>query len=301
MQAATQHISFDGDVPATLKASQLREWGKSQLKEVGIENAALDARLLLQHVLGVSYETLLSDDIAVSDGAITLYDALLQRRIKREPVAKIIGRKAFWKQEFRVNAATLDPRPDSETLIEAVLHHLPEKTRPFRILDLGTGTGCLLLSLLEEYKQAQGLGVDISEQALGVARANASALNLDGRAVFRVSNWFEQVGGMFDVIVCNPPYIPEKDADALMPEVRKYDPFVALFAGVDGMEGYRTLLPHMVRHMEPDGLLVMELGAGQCEAVKLLAEKHGLQVVDTRADLSGIARALVCKPARAEI
>ncbi len=282
----------DGEVPAYLRASQLIEWGMRRLQEAGIESAALDARLLAQHALGVGREALLRDDMEASDSAVTLYDALVMRRAKREPVAKITGRRAFWKDEFAVNAATLDPRSDSETLIEAALECMSTVTIE-RILDLGTGTGCLLLSLLGEWPQARGLGVDISEQALKVAQENARQTGRDDRAEFRISDWCASVEGVFDLIVSNPPYIAEAEADALMPEVRKYDPFIALFGGEDGLEAYRALLPQAAQQLRPGGYLLLELGAGQAESVAALAEKAGFTNIGTRADLGGVARVLI--------
>lgn len=283
----------DGEVPASLHASQLLEWGVKRLQEAGMETALLDARLLMQHALGLSREDLLREDIAVTDSGVTLYDALIARRMKYEPVAKIIGKRGFWKHEFLVNASTLDPRPDSETLVQAVLFH---RTQPMRrVLDLGTGTGCLLLSLLHEYPEAQGVGVDISEQALALARENARILGLESRVNFRISDWCAQVDGAFDVIVCNPPYIAECEADALMPEVRKYDPFIALFGGRDGLDAYRALLPQVVRHLAADGIAVLELGAGLADAVAQLAAEAGLKEVARCPDLAGITRALVCR------
>lgn len=290
----------DGDVSATLTASQLLEWGTRRLEEAKAEteSAALDARLLVQHVLGCTREALLKADMVVSDSAVTLYDALIARRAKREPVAKIIGKRAFWKQEFLVSAATLDPRPDSETLIEAALRHKPVAEGTVRsLLDLGTGTGCLLLSLLGEYGQAQGLGVDISDQALAVAVENAKALGLADRTEFCASNWCEGVEGQFDLILCNPPYIAEADADALMPEVRKYDPSIALFGGADGLDAYRSLLPQIAQHLTRSGLLLLELGKGQAEEIAALAVSNGLDVVEQCRDLAGIPRVLVCRVA----
>lgn len=286
------HLWADGAVPATLSANQLLEWGAGRLREAGIESAALDARLLVQHVLGLRREDMLRADMAVSDSAVTLYDALIARRVNREPVAKILKRRAFWKHEFTVSAATLDPRPDSETLIEEAL----TRQRPdaaCRILDLGTGTGCLLLSLLGEFPQAQGTGVDISEQALSVAQKNARALGMEGRATFAVSDWCAQVAGQFDLIVCNPPYIAERDADTLMPEVRKHDPFIALFGGKDGLDAYRVLLPQAIKHLAPGGTLLLELGATQAVTVAALAEGAGFAVCGERHDLSGIPRVLI--------
>lgn len=285
----------DGEVPAALRASQLLEWGAKRLQEADIDSALLDARLLMQHALGLSREALLREDVAVSDSGVTLYDALIARRVKREPVAKIIGKRSFWKHEFLVGAATLDPRPDSETLVQAALFH---RTQPVqRVLDMGTGTGCLLLSLLHEYPQAQGVGVDISEQALALARENARLLGLEHRVSFQISDWCAQAEGSFDIIVCNPPYIAQRDADTLMPEVRKYDPFIALFGGEDGLDAYRSLLPQAARHLAEGGLVILELGAEQADAVAGLAAEAGLKEVARCPDLAGTMRALVCRTA----
>ncbi len=283
----------DGEVPATLRASQLLEWGVTRLREVKIESAPLDARLLMQHALGVSREALLRDDVPVSDSAVALFDALISRRVQNEPVAKILKRKAFWKHDFIVSSATLDPRPDSETLIEAALAYFPTSQPPLRLLDLGTGTGCLLLSLLAEYPQATGLGVDISEQALKVAGENARLLGVEHRTEYRLSNWCEQVSGTFDLIVCNPPYIAESDADTLAAEVRRHDPSVALFGGEDGLQAYRCVLPQAMARLMQDGIMIIEIGAGQAEAVSAIAHSAGFTLREARKDLAGITRALV--------
>ena len=217
------------------------------------------------------------------------------RRLRGEPVSKIIGLRGFWKRDFVVTKDVLDPRPDSETLIEAVLRFYPEKTIPLRFLDIGTGSGCLLTSLLDEYAHATGIGVDISPAALAVAACNTKPF---GKRIqlrtgdFTASN-FGQDWGVFDVIVSNPPYIKTNDIDLLAPDVRLYDPRVALDGGSDGLSAYRTLAACVGNLLAPGGRVFFEIGQGQGDQVVSLMEAHGFSVISRDRDLSGIERVLV--------
>ncbi len=293
MVASEAMVWTDRDVPDNLNPAQLLEWGVRRLEEAEIESAVIDARLLLEHALGVTREALLQNEVAISDSHVVLYDALIARRLQFEPVSRIIGHRDFWKHRFTVTPATLDPRPDSETVIEAVLKYVPQTDAPIGILDLGTGTGCLLLSLLGEYPQALGVGVDQSEDALKVARGNALRLEMAERAMFERSDWCSNVRGTFDVIVANPPYVAEKDRFNLMPDVRDYDPPAALFGGADGLDAYRAILPALRAHMTPSSLAFFEIGAGQEADVESLAASYGYRFVALSHDLAGIGRVVV--------
>jgi release factor glutamine methyltransferase len=271
-----------------------------QLDEAGVESAHLDARLLLARVLGVGREYLtMHADAYLSDGELMAYDALVERRAAREPMAQILGEREFWSLNFRVTADTLDPRPDSESVIEAVLSYVPNKQARLLIADFGVGTGCLLLSLLSEYPQAHGLGVDISQAALEVAEKNAVSLGLASRTHFHHANWGEGVHGRYDVIVSNPPYIRESDMDGLAPEVVDYEPRTALVAGKDGLDAYRAQMADIKRLLAPSGIAVLEFGKGQAEEVVAIAESHGLCRLETREDLAGIERCVVLAHAHA--
>lgn len=265
------------------------------LEAVGIASAALDARLLLAHAIGCTPEALLSG-IPVAADAEQLFHTLIARRSAREPLAKILGYRDFWKDRFHVTSDTLDPRPETETVIESILALRAQRSAITSILDLGTGTACLLLSLLREFPEATGLGVDLSESALRVADINAQSLKLENRVRFQRSDWLAAVEGCYDIIVSNPPYIAAGDRARLMPEVREHDPALALFAGADGLDAYRTLLPRVGAYLAPKGLLALELGAGQAAAVQALGEAAGLSHRGTVNDLAGIPRVILFQP-----
>lgn len=276
----------------TQTLQQILNKAQKCLGDADIDSARLDARLLLQHVLEKSHEQLLLhiDDIIDKDAAMQ-YDKLISRRLQSEPVAKIIGRKPFWNSEFITNEHTLDPRPDSEALIELVLEHCTERSQPYRIIDFGTGTGCLLISLLQEYPNATGVAVDISQEAIEVAERNIALHNLRERASTLHSHWGEQVSGEFDIIISNPPYIPESDQESLSKDVSGYDPHGALFAG-DGYDAYRALAACTAELLAPKGALFYEIGQGQEDRVESIMAQHDWILSDQKADLAGIIRAL---------
>jgi release factor glutamine methyltransferase len=267
--------------------------GAAVLRAAGIDNPRLEARLLLAHALGLPVAALLRDPHASADPAG--YDALLTRRAAHEPLAYIIGRREFWSLDFAVSPATLIPRPESETLIEAALAAFAHRTPPRRILDLGTGTGCLLLSALHEFPGAFGIGVDRSPDAARLAAANAAALGLAGRAAFLCADWAAPLAARFDLVLCNPPYIPTSDIDGLMQEVARHEPRGALNGGADGLTAYRQIVPCLPALLQPDGVAVLELGVDQAQAVVALAGKFGLTAI-TRPDLTGLPRAIVLQP-----
>lgn len=265
-----------------------------RLGAAGIDSAHYDARLLVSEVLGVEMRRLPSFHHAELNGAeAARLAALLERRAAREPMSHILGRRGFWTLDFEVTADTLDPRPDTETLVEAVLGMVGDRARPLRLLDLGTGTGCILLSLLSELGHATGLGIDASPGALAVARRNAVALGLDSRAEFRRGDWCEGVAESFDVIVSNPPYIPEAEIDGLEPEVARYEPRSALAGGADGLDCYRVLAPQVARRLAPGGTCAFEVGAGQAGEVAGLLAAAGLPGAAVRRDLGGIERCVI--------
>lgn len=270
------------------------EYCTSQLEEAGIENARFEARLLLCHVLDVGTQVLIGyPECEVSDQQFEQLQKLLSRRINREPMSHIMGEREFWSLNFKVTKDTLTPRPDSETLIEAVLKYFPNPNAELRVLDLGLGTGCLILATLSEYEQATGVGVDISKAALDVACENAERLDLQNRTNFRLGNWAEGIEEKFDLVLSNPPYIPQTDRDQLEPEVKDFEPASALFAGNDGLDDYQKLAKALPSLLKDDGKAVIELGIGQAESVGNLMKDEGLQVIDAPKDLGGIERCLV--------
>jgi release factor glutamine methyltransferase len=261
------------------------------LQAAGIENPRLEARLLLAHALGTTVADLLRHRDAAIDAADLV--PLLARRVAREPLALILGTREFWSLNFAVSRDTLIPRPESETVIEAAIEAYRDRP-PSLLLDLGTGTGCLLLAALSEFPSAFGVGVDRSAAAASLAQHNAIALGLAARACFICGNWADALVARFDLVLCNPPYIPTSEINGLMPEVARYEPYAALDGGSDGLAAYRHLLSAVPHLLAPDGVAVLELGAGQANSVSALALKAGL-VVEFRNDLAGIVRAIVAR------
>ena len=244
---------------------------RRRLEEAGIEGPVIDARLLLEAATGASRTDIVTDPYRpLSPAEAETLEGYLQRRIAREPVSHILGRKGFWTVELKVTRDVLTPRPDTETLVNAVLKSLPAE-QPMRILDLGVGSGAILLALLAERPLWSGVGVDISEPALEVARENAALLKLDDRAVFVHGLWAEgQPDQAFDAVVSNPPYIPTADIDDLDPEVSVHEPRLALDGGIDGLDAYRVLASQVMRVLKPGGVFALEIGHDQGHAVEAL-------------------------------
>lgn len=259
-----------------------------------VETASLDARILLEHALGYSREQLLMrvDEFLLPQQLIRFRDSV-SRRARRQPVSHLIGKREFFGMTFAVNSSVLDPRPDSEILIESILKRFRNRNEDLRILDLGTGSGCLLLTLLHAFPRAIGVGVDISQDALGVAQENAVCLGLQLRCEWRHSHWCMHVDGQFDIIISNPPYIPTSEIENLAPEVAQYEPKLALDGGEDGLSCYRAVVASLPAHLKIGGIAVLELGFGQQQAVESLALQHGLTPVAIAHDLQGIVRTLI--------
>ena len=267
--------------------------GAAVLAGAGIASAALESRLLLARALGEAADRLSLDRARTvpTEG----FAGLLARRLAHEPLALILGRREFWSLEFEVSAATLIPRPDSETLIEAALAARPGRRSITRVLDLGTGTGCLLLAALSEYPDAWGLGVDRAPAAAALARRNAARLGLADRVAILCADWAAALSGppaRFDLVLCNPPYIPSADIAGLMPDVANHEPAAALDGGADGLDCLRRVLADLPRLLAPGGLGVCEIGIGQDQAALALAAA-GFPEATLRPDLAGIPRALV--------
>lgn len=276
----------------TTVAELLRDASR-RLAAVGVDNGRLDARLLLGAVVG--RQVWPHESAPVEAEAVARFEALLARRLAREPVSRILGRRGFWTLDLLVGPDTLDPRPDTETLIEAAVAAFAERPPPRRILDLGTGTGCLLLAALSEFPDAAGLGVDRLPGAVETARENARRTGLQARAAFRETGWDDLPQDRADLILSNPPYIEDALIDRLEPEVARFDPREALAAGADGLDAYRSLFRVLPRLLEAQGIAVLELGAGQRQVVTKLAGDAGFTVSGVHSDLAGIERALVLK------
>lgn len=269
-------------------------WATAHLGEAGIERPQAEARILIEAASGRSR----SQIVAFPEHPLTVpqrvtFDAMVVRRCAREPISRILGTREFWSLRFAVGPGTLDPRPDSETLVAAVLERIADRDAALSLLDLGTGTGCLLLALLSELPRARGVGIDISQAALDTATANAEDLGLGARVEFRAGDWVRGISAQFDVIVSNPPYIESAEIDSLEPEVRQFDPRAALDGGPDGLAAYRALLPQAAQRLKPQGLLALEIGAGQTSAVQALAAEAGLRALGVARDLASIERCLL--------
>lgn len=265
-----------------------------RLTETGLEDSVREARLLLAAVLKISAIDLACDTATIlSANEEELFQNWLSRRAAHEPLSRLQGTREFWSLSFHLNEATLDPRADSETLIEMVLAIYPDKMQPLKILDIGTGTGCLLLALLSEYTQAQGVGVDKSARALEAARANAAAHKLDTRATFIETSWCAGLTEAFDIIISNPPYIPSAVVESLDANVKEYDPRLALDGGVDGLGAYRAIIPEAYVLLNTDGTLAFEVGSEQAVDVLALLTNNGFQNASSRRDLGGHTRAVM--------
>jgi len=268
------------------------------LARAGVDSPRRDAEILLCHVLGEGRTALvMRASQTMTPAQAAAYRALVARRAAREPVSRLVGTRGFWRHEFTISPDVLDPRPDSECLIEAVLSALAgRRGEALRVLDLGVGSGCLLLSLLSEWPCARGVGVDISPPALAVARANAARLGLAGRAHFVAGDWFAALSpaARFDVIISNPPYIAAGTIAGLAPEVARHEPRPALDGGDDGLAAYRVLAPDLGCWLAAGGLAALEVGAGQAAAVSVLLARHGARI-DCFRDLGDVERCLVAR------
>ncbi len=283
--------------PATVGAgkaptvAQARRVLAARLVEGGSESAALDARLLMEGVVGERDPDPFGQ--LAADAEIRI-EAFASRRLAGEPVWRILGEREFWGLPFRLSAATLEPRPDSETLVEAVLDHLAgRRQEPLAVLDLGTGTGCLLIAVLSEYPTATGLGIDLSPEACETARRNATINGMSGRVAFQQGSWTAGLNRRFDLILSNPPYIRTGDIEALAISVRDHDPRLALDGGDDGLGPYRIFAKTLPDVLAPDGVVVLEIGAGQEADVTALMRDGGFVWRGSRRDLGGHPRALI--------
>ena len=265
-----------------------------RFREAGLDTPDLDARLIVGHVLGLDHAGLTRESERVlGQRALAAIDALAARRLAGEPVARILGVKEFWGLPFAVTPAVLVPRPETETVVETALARLDAagmRERPLRIADLGTGSGAILLALLHELPQAFGIGTDCSVAAIETARANARRLGLAERAAVVACDFGAALRGGFDLVVTNPPYVASAEIATLAREVRDFDPMAALDGGADGLAAYRTIVADAGRLLAPGAFLVMEVGAGQSDAVSVLAGAAGLTAVATATDLAGIPR-----------
>jgi len=268
----------------------------AQLRSAQVDEAELDARILLGAALGLDLTGLIAQTARLlTEAEASRLAQHAQRRIAGEPVARILGTREFWGLPFRLSEATLVPRPDTETVVELALEILRQRelSQPPRIADIGTGSGAILLALLHDIPGAFGVGTDLSLNALETARDNAAALGLADRSAFVACSYLAALGGPFDLVVSNPPYIPSAEIRTLSVEVREHDPHLALDGGNDGYDAYRALIPQAAERLAPGGALIVEAGQGQARNIETLMTAAAL-VVDRppKADLAGIPRAV---------
>lgn len=290
-RAKESNLSFAGLSRGDALA-KLRE----ALQRAGLDTPALEARILVTQALAIDPVALVTGPEAVVEaaGGARLAE-FAARRLAREPVARILGEREFWGLPFGLSPATLVPRPDTETVVRAALAWAAQRSAALRILDLGTGTGCLLVALLYERPDASGLGVDLAPDALRMARRNAERNGVASRAAFVASDWGAAIEGRFDLIVSNPPYVASGDIAGLAPEVRAHDPSLALDGGKDGLSAYRTIFSEASRLLALGGTLVVEFGMGQEEGLRAAARAGGLAVASVEADLEGRPRAALLR------
>ena len=264
-----------------------------RLRDAGVESPRSEARLLLAYAMGVTQEDIISGAVAPDRAALGRFEEALARRSGREPFAYIVGRREFFSRDFTVGTGVLIPRPESEILVEEALRRFPQRDENLRVLDLGTGTGCLLLAFLAERPQATGLGIDVSEAALAWAQRNGERLGLAGRVQFLCGDWGQALTARFDVIFVNPPYVKTDDIATLAPEVADHEPASALDGGEDGLDAYRRIAPKLADLLSVKGYAFVEIGKGQAEAVSSVCKKWNLSIDGTLTDFARINRCLV--------
>ena len=268
---------------------------RAKFAAAGLADAAIEARLLLGGLLGLSNtEMFVGTDRELADGDRALIDEAVARRLKREPVHRILGRREFHGSPFLLSRETLEPRPDTETLVDSVVEFAAGLTRnDIRILDLGTGTGAIILSILKELPDATGVGSDISDDALRTAAENARLIGVEQRFEPVQSDWFGRLSGRFDIIVSNPPYICSDVIPVLEPEVRDFDPLAALDGGPDGLDAYRAIAEGADAFLNADGFIGLEIGFDQKDPVTTIFEKAGFKLAQARRDYGGNDRVLL--------
>ncbi|ACB94475.1 peptide chain release factor N(5)-glutamine methyltransferase [Beijerinckia indica] len=295
-ETALPPILSQGDFPAGLRRDEAQRHLTAFFSAAGLETPGLDARLLLCAALGIDHAGLIRDPAEPIGDKAKVLDAFCRRRLAREPVSRIIGEREFWSLDLKLDPAVLDPRPDTETLIDLVLREVGKRAcPPQRVLDLGTGSGAILAALLTEWPEAFGVGVDLSPRTCAIAAGNFARLGLGDRAAVFCGRWSAALSGRFDLIVSNPPYIVLDEIDTLAPEVSLYDPRLALDGGPDGFDAYRALLPPLASLLAEGGLVALECGAGQSPILQDLLRAAQLEPMSIGLDLSGHERVVLAK------
>jgi len=281
--------------PNTSRAAAQRNLTQT-FAEASIESAALDARILICAALEIDHAALVRDPgLPIGDAASRL-DAFASRRIEHEPISRILGRREFFGEIYAIDPSVLDPRPDTECLVEAILETMaPRKNDALRVLDLGVGSGAILGALLRFFPHASGIGIDLSPKACLCAKANLSMMKLSDRASIAAAHWMAPLQGCFDIIVSNPPYIASGDIAGLDADVRCYDPHLALDGGADGLSAYRDIISMLPQHLARDAIAAFEFGEGQLAAIEAILWSAGLQSIGAKRDLAGRDRVILVR------
>ena len=270
--------------------------GNKELTKKGIINSLLETKLLIKDILNVSEEKLISStEVFLSDAQFEIYQSFLERRKQFEPIAYILNKREFWKDSFYVNNSTLIPRQDSEIIIETVLKLLPKKDKKLKFADLGTGSGCLIISLLKEYKHSKGVGIDVSKEAIKVAERNKNILYDKGRLRLELADFSSFETSEFDVIVCNPPYVNKNDLNKLQKDIVSYEPHQAIFADEEGFTYYKKVIQNLNKNYKCCQKVFFEIGLGQAESVIKLLKNNDFIVISIENDIAGIPRCIAAE------
>jgi len=270
--------------------------GNKELTEKGIINSLLETKLLIKDILNVSEEKLISStEVFLSDAQFEIYQSFLERRKQFEPIAYILNKREFWKDSFYVNNSTLIPRQDSEIIIETVLKLIPDKDEKLKFADLGTGSGCLIISLLKEYIYSTGVGIDVSKEAIKVAERNKNILYDKGRLRLELANFSSFETSKFDVIVCNPPYINKNDLNKLQKDIVSYEPHQAIFADEEGFTYYKKVIQNLNKNFKCCQKVFFEIGLGQAESVTKLLKNNDFIIISIENDIAGIPRCIAAE------
>ena len=271
-------------------------FGSKQLTKKGVINSLFETKLLIKNILKISDEDLITTtEVFLSESQFETFQSFLERRKKSEPIAYILNKREFWKDSFYVNNSTLIPRPDSEIIIEMVLNLIPNKNKKLKFADLGTGSGCLIISLLKEYKYSEGTGIDNSKEAIKVAEKNKKILFNNERLDFKLADFSTFKTTEFDVIVCNPPYVNKNDIHNMQKDVTSYEPHQAIFADEEGFIYYKKIIYNLNRNRKCGQKVLFEIGLGQVEVVSNLLKNNDFRLIHIKDDIAGIPRCIAAE------